>query len=60
MATELSSGGHRLASAAPEQRREIIDQAVAVREATGRPVMFVAADYMQLYQAATPRLARSR
>jgi len=35
---------------------EIIDQAVAVRELTGRPVILAAGDCTQLYRAAPARL----
>jgi hypothetical protein len=36
----------------PNNDGEIIDQAVAVRELTGRPVILAAGDYTQLYRAA--------
>lgn len=41
----------------PNNDGEIIDQAVAVKELTGRPVILAAGDYAQLYRAATAGLS---
>ena len=37
----------------PNNDAEIIDQAVAIKDLTGQPVILAAGDYLQLYRAAT-------
>jgi hypothetical protein len=41
----------------PNNDGEIIDQAVAIGELTGRPVILAAGDYTQLYRAAPAGLS---